>query len=328
MSQLSPIDQTTGNRLVFEDSIEVQAPIDEVYNRWNDFPHFPQFMDNIEEVRPLGNNRYHWVARIFGVKQEWDAEVTENQPKQRISWKNINGAYNTGTVSFSDVAGGKTEVRLRLEYAPPGGKVGSALDKLTQTTKREVHEDMDNFKKLVMPGAGNQQLMTKVKPGIGNVLAPLAVPLAFSAAGGVTAYVVEKRLRKSRAYNAYTSQVSFPNAIAGWVFTGASLASIIGSATLRSQGRAADALFVGQWAPTFLQTGILARMLGHRGMQTNIATSVTSWTYVAATLGSIIASVTLHARGRREDGLFVGQWAPTFLGAALFTRLFNRLLAR
>lgn len=333
MTQAGPIEQTTGNNIVFEDSIEVLAPVNEVYNRWNNFPQFPQFMENVQEVRPIGGSRYHWVARIFGTKQEWDAETIENVPQRRISWRSVNGVYNAGTVNFTPLAENKTQVRLRIEYAPPAGKIGQAADQLTQTTKREVHEDLENFRKLITgEPIGRkgliQGLQRQVTPGTGAVLIPLSGPIAASIAGGVAAYVIGKRMRASRGYAVATSPVSLPNAIAGWGLTGASAASVLGSATLRSRGRATDALFVGQWAPTLLEMGILARMLGHRGIQTNLPTSVMSWTYAAASAGSILTSATLHLRGRREDGLFVGQWAPTFLGAALFTRLFSRLITR
>lgn len=314
---------------MFEDSIEVPAPVSEVYNRWTNFPQFPQFMENVEEVRPLGGNRYHWVARILGTRQEWDAETIENEPQRRISWRAVTGANNSGIVNFTPLGDNRTQVRLRLEYAPPGGKIAQAADQLTQTTKREVHEDLENFRKLITGEPIAQKgLQQQVTPSIGAVLIPLSAPIASSIAGGVAAYFIGRRVRASRAYAIATSPVSLPNAIAGWGLTGASATSVIGSATLRSQGRITDALFVGQWAPTLLGMGILARMLGHRGMNTNLPTSVVSWTYVAASLGSILTSATLHLRGKREDGLFVGQWAPTFLGAALFTRLFSRMLTR
>ena len=53
-------------------------------------------------------------------------------------------------------------------------------------------------------------------------------------------------------------------------------------------------------------------------------TAGTSWGFAGATLGAIASSAILHARGRRSDGLFVGQWAPTFLATALLARLFDR----
>lgn len=335
MTLASPTQQTIGNNLVFEDSIEVQAPLDEVYRRWTEFQRFPDFMKNVQVVRPIGGNRYHWVARIFGIKQEWDAEITDRELNRRVAWRSVDGVYNTGTVTFNGLGPDRTQIWLRLEYAPPGGKVGQALDKATQTTKREVHEDLDNFRKVItgkrLTGAAAQavqQLQQQVPPGAGNIRGSLAVPIASSIAGGAAAYVIGKRLRESAAYKAYTSPVALPNAIAGWGLTGACAASVLGSASLRAQGRTTDALFVGQWAPTFLGFATLSRLIGHRGAQTNLPMSVTSWSYVAASLGSIASSAILHARGRREDGLFVGQWAPTLLGAALFTRLFSRMLTR
>jgi uncharacterized membrane protein len=58
--------------LQFEEQITVRTPIHQAYEVWRDVTRFPQFMSNVEEVRPIGGNRYHWVARIFGIKQEWD----------------------------------------------------------------------------------------------------------------------------------------------------------------------------------------------------------------------------------------------------------------
>jgi uncharacterized membrane protein len=332
MTQAGSVQSTALNNLLLEDSIEVPASINDVYRRWSDFPHFPQFMTNVEEITPQGGNRYHWVARIFGVKQEWDAEAIENDPMRRIAWRSVTGAYNAGAVTFTDLGDSRTQVRVRFEYAPPGGKTGRALDQLTQTTRREVHEDLENFKKLYTGGAPigglTQPLGRQIEGGLGRVLGPLTGPIAASAAGGIAAFIIGKRLRESRMYTAATSPVTLPHAVAGWVLTGASGASILGAAVLRSRGRATDGIFVGQWAPTFLGMGILARMLGHRGVQTDLPTSVTSWTYFSGGLGAIAAAVVQHQRGKREDGLFVGEWAPTFLNAALFTRLFNRLITR
>lgn len=325
MTQTSPI-QTTGNRLVFEDSIQVQAPIGEVYRRWIDFQRFPDFMSNVEEVRPLGGDRYHWVARIFGVKQEWDAEVIDQQPNSRVSWRSISGPYNQGTVSFSQLGTGSTEIRLRLEYAPPLGKTGQALDQITQTTKREAMEDLNNFRKL-LTGQRDEYMFQegeKIGTGPGGLLARVIVPAALGVAGGIAGYTLERRARETNPYTHTISMVETPAATAGWIFTGASAASIATSAILRMRGDRKNSLFVGQWAPTLLTAGILSRAVGHKSIRTPLNTAGTSWGFAAATLGSIATSALLHARGRRNDGLFVGQWAPTFLSAALLARLFDR----
>lgn len=328
MTQTSPVEQLTSNNVVLEDSIEVPAPVNDVYRRWSDLPRFPEFMASVEEVQPRGGNRYHWVARMFGVKQEWDAEVTEYDPLRRISWRSVTGPFNSGIITFTSLGSAKTLLRLRYEFAPPGGMMGQALPQLTQTRRHEIHEDLLNFKKLYTGGTPLRSFGEEVAPGLSKVLGPLTVPLAASAAGGVASYIVGKRMRESRTYTSAISPIALPNAVAGWALTGAAAVGMLGSAVLRARGRLSNALFLGQWAPTLLSTGTFARLMGHRGMQTTLPTSVTSWTCASASLAATVTSAFLHARGRREDGIYVGQWAPTFMNAAVSARLFNRLLAR
>ncbi|MGH2505682.1 MAG: hypothetical protein ACRDID_24485, partial [Ktedonobacterales bacterium] len=105
---------------------------------------------------------------------------------------------------------------------------------------------------------------------------------------------------------------------------GASGASVAGAGGLRQLGRLHDALFVGQWAPTLLAAAGLARALSHRDVQPTSGVVIASWSFVGGSAGSMAASVALHLSGRRKQGLFVGQWAPTLMGAALFTRLFDQ----
>jgi len=351
--------QALGNRLVVEDSIEVKAPIQQAYNRWNDFTRFPDFMSNVEEVRPLSGNRYHWVARIFGIKQEWDAEVTEREPERRISWRSVSGAYNAGTVSFSRLGPDKSEVRVRFEYTPPAGQVGKTLDALTKTTQREVKEDLKNFKKVIegkKPIASDKQMLPDMEDisgtEIGNVLGSLTVPITAGIAGGLATYYFFNKATKGWSLTdpsswisvptsnfakwryggaqmpfAYNQPVSTPASVLSWTMVGACIASIFGSASLRFANRRKDALFVGQWAPTFLGLGLLTRLLGHRGTRHDSTASALSWGLLSACLGSILVSAFQHFRGKRHDGLFIGQWAPTFLTASVLVRLFNKVWA-
>jgi len=83
-----------------EQSVEVQVPLSTAYNQWTQFEEFPKFMDGIEEVRQLDDRRLHWVAAIGGHKHEWDAEITEQKPDERIAWRNTDGKENAGVVTF------------------------------------------------------------------------------------------------------------------------------------------------------------------------------------------------------------------------------------
>jgi hypothetical protein len=159
------------------------------------------------------------------------------------------------------------------------------------------------------------------------VIASMAAPLAAGALGGVAGWWLEKNNTSRRIIRKIPTpltRVETPAAVTSWIFTGATAASVIVSAGLRLRRDSTNALFVGQWAPTLLEAGILARVVGHRGVRTPENTAGVSWGFAGASLGSVIASAALHGIGQRQDGLFVGQWAPSLLGASLFARLFDR----
>ena len=58
-------------------SIEVNAPISEVYNQWTQFEEFPNFMEGVEEVRQEGPKSLLWRVDVGGKEMQWEAEITE-----------------------------------------------------------------------------------------------------------------------------------------------------------------------------------------------------------------------------------------------------------
>ena len=95
--------------------IEVDAPIRAVYDQWTQFEEFPEFMDGVEEVRQIDDSHLHWVANVGGRRKEWDAEIVEQTPDRRISWRETAGPHNEGTVDFQPMDGGRTRVTADLE---------------------------------------------------------------------------------------------------------------------------------------------------------------------------------------------------------------------
>ena len=77
-----------------EQTIDVQVPIQTAYNQWTQFEEFPRFMEGVEEVRQLDERRLHWVAEFGGARHEWDAEIVEQHPEERVAWRNTNGKEN------------------------------------------------------------------------------------------------------------------------------------------------------------------------------------------------------------------------------------------
>jgi uncharacterized membrane protein len=129
-----------------EKVIEVDCPVRTVYNQWTQFEEFPRFMDGVKEVRQLDDTHVHWHAEVWGKDKEWDAEITEQEPDNRISWKSISGAPNAGTVRFEPLGADRTKVRLAMAYEPEGAveNVGDSLGVFSARVQRTV-EDFKTF---------------------------------------------------------------------------------------------------------------------------------------------------------------------------------------
>jgi len=125
-----------------EKFVEVNRPVNTVYNQWTQFEEFPLFMDGVKEVRQLDDTHLFWRAEVWGKEKEWEAEITEQEPDTRISWKSITGAPNAGTVRFEPSGDDRTIVRLVMAYDPKGllENVGDALGLFTSQVERSVEQ--------------------------------------------------------------------------------------------------------------------------------------------------------------------------------------------
>jgi uncharacterized membrane protein len=128
-------------------SIDVNVPVRTAYNQWTQFESFPHFMEGVQEVRQLDDKRLHWRANIAGKEEEWNAEITEQEPDQRVAWTSISGASNAGVVTFHRLGEGQTRVTLQLDYDPEGvvENVGDALGFVS----RRVEGDLERFKEFI-----------------------------------------------------------------------------------------------------------------------------------------------------------------------------------
>lgn len=130
-----------------ERSVEVEVPASTAYNTWTQFELFPQFMKGVESVEQRDDRHLHWRASVFGQKEEWDAEITEQIPDKRIAWRSDGGASNAGVVTFHRLSDDRSRVMLQLGYDPASWseKIGDALGIFT----RRVEADLKGFKQFV-----------------------------------------------------------------------------------------------------------------------------------------------------------------------------------
>jgi uncharacterized membrane protein len=129
------------------ESIDINVPVSIAYNQWTQFEEFPRFMDNVHEVRQLDDKHLHWRADVAGKEKEWDSEITEQIPDQRIAWHSITGPRNAGVATFHKISDNACRVTLQMDYEPQtlAEKAGDMLG----AVRMQLRSDMKRFKELL-----------------------------------------------------------------------------------------------------------------------------------------------------------------------------------
>jgi uncharacterized membrane protein len=137
----------------FHKTINIQAPINVVYDFWNKLENFPRFMSRVREVLDRGNGISHWVVEgPGGVPVEWDAMITKFIPNRVLAWKSLpgTGIDSAGVIRFDPNPDGSTRVNIRFSYNPPMGEVGEAAAELFGIDpESQLDADMMRMKNLV-----------------------------------------------------------------------------------------------------------------------------------------------------------------------------------
>ena len=132
-----------------QDSIEIQAPVQQAYNQWTQFEEFPKFMEGIESVKQLDDTHLQWNAEIRGESREWTTEITEQRPDEKVAWKTIEGEVkNDGVVTFEEVGDGRTRLNVQMDVEG-GSSAENVAGDLLGVVKRQVHGDLERFKQLI-----------------------------------------------------------------------------------------------------------------------------------------------------------------------------------
>ncbi len=130
-----------------EKSVDVNVPIQTAYNQWTQFEEFPRFMDGVKSVTQTDDTHLHWVAEIAGKEKEWDAEITEQHPDERVAWTSTSGARNAGVVTFHRLDDDTTRVTLQMDVDPEG--LIENIGDWTGILDGRVEGDMKRFKEYI-----------------------------------------------------------------------------------------------------------------------------------------------------------------------------------
>ncbi|MGW1598853.1 SRPBCC family protein [Streptomyces sp. NPDC002343] len=148
-----------------KEAVEVDVPVHTAYNQWTQFENFPKFMDGVEEVTQLDDRHSHWTTKIGGVRREFDTEIVDQLPDERITWRTVSGdTSQRGSVRFERVDDTHTRVELVMDIEP-SGPVEKAGD-LIGTIDRRVKGDMKRFKEYIEErGAESGAWRGRIRPG-------------------------------------------------------------------------------------------------------------------------------------------------------------------
>jgi uncharacterized membrane protein len=136
-----------------EQSIEVAVPVSTAYNQWTQFESFPEFMEGVDRIVQVDDTHTRWQTSIGGVTREFDAEITEQHPDERVAWRSVDEPRQAGVVTFHRLSPDTTKVMVQLDFEPDG-VVEQAGDKLG-LVKHRVKGDLERFKSFI-EGRGNE----------------------------------------------------------------------------------------------------------------------------------------------------------------------------
>jgi uncharacterized membrane protein len=141
--------------IVVQKTINVDAPVEEVFSFWTDYQNFPRFMHNVREVQ-VRDDVSHWVvAGPAGVPVQWNARLVEVEPSRLLRWRSLFGSAvkHEGCVRFEQNGAGGTRVTVRLRYVPPGGTFGHAVATVFGADpKSEMDADLMRMKSMIETG--------------------------------------------------------------------------------------------------------------------------------------------------------------------------------
>ena len=140
-----------------EESVAINRGPDELYEFWRNLELIPMIMPQLASVEIVGHRRSHWIAKgPAGWRTEWYADIINDIPNQLLAWRTVEGSelVSAGSVHFeAGPVGRGTVVRVKLQYDPPGGKLGAAFAwAFGEEPSDVIREGLRRFKQLMETG--------------------------------------------------------------------------------------------------------------------------------------------------------------------------------
>ena len=128
-------------------SVDVAVPVRTAYDQWTQFEEFPRFMKGVRQVRQVSDTMTRWVVKVGTATREFDAEITEQHPDERVAWQSVDGPRHAGVITFHRLEADRTRVTAQMDLDPEGF-IETVGDKLGVVDRR-VQDDLDRFREFI-----------------------------------------------------------------------------------------------------------------------------------------------------------------------------------
>ncbi|WP_211342913.1 SRPBCC family protein [Actinomadura pelletieri] len=131
------------------EQVDVGLPRRVAYDQWTRFSDYPSFTKKVESVEQESDEKLNWRAQIFWSHRNWESNIIEQVPDERIVWKSKGPkGYVDGAVTFHELAPSMTRILLVAEYHPDGFMEKTA--NLWRAQGRRLRLDFKNIKRHMM----------------------------------------------------------------------------------------------------------------------------------------------------------------------------------
>lgn len=188
-----------------ESSVVIDAPVQKIYDYWHTLENLPRFMSNVEEVRPTGPGRTHWVIKgPLGTKMEFDAQTTQDEPNRLLAWNTVEGGNveTSGQVRFQELGPERTRLEVTMNYGSlPGGRVGEIGSRIVANPQVMLDQDLQNFKQIMEGTATEEEIQqrpaaaTAQSGALAGVVAFLTSGVGLAVVGGILLLLLLRRRR-------------------------------------------------------------------------------------------------------------------------------------
>jgi uncharacterized membrane protein len=137
----------SGRRMPIQQSVDVAVPIDEAYDQWTRFEDWPKFMHRVDSAQQIDDSTVSISTKVWGITKQFEAEIVEQRPDERIEWHTEEGLAHSGVVTFHELAPRLTRIEVSMDVKPDSlvEKAGRGM----RFTKRAVRGDLHRFKAFV-----------------------------------------------------------------------------------------------------------------------------------------------------------------------------------